>query len=187
MNPLVRKYNFTNIIAYQRLFIEPKPIKNYKVMSNEETPVQEESVEVTNQTTDTMNAENENKPAESRINIIPVNGNVVLKLHKVDQKTATGIIKSAKQIEDEKKNLPKFVELVAVGAGSRFEIGQYVMISPGAQYVKITDTDGEDYAVMEDFQILAIATGQLLAEAKTLAAKKVLKEFASGATLKPIY
>lgn len=106
----------------------------------------------------------EQTPASSKIDVTPVNGNLILSIPKISKKTPGGLIKTDGQMEEERKKLPKYSEVVAVCKNSDFKVGQYVMIQGGAGYNKI-EVDGDDYAIIEQFSVIAIAEGKVKQQA----------------------
>lgn len=98
--------------------------------------------------------ETEVKKAESLIGVIPMNEHIIVKMPHIEKKTKGGIIKSDKILEEEKKKLPRYVEVVAVAQNSEFSIGEYVRPAPDAGYVRIEE-DGENYGIISSFAIIA--------------------------------
>lgn len=130
--------------------------------------------------------QNEAKSAQSNIDVIPVNGHVIVAIPRVSKKTEGGIIKSEKAMEEERKSLPKFVEVVAIAENSEFNVGDYVMINAGSNYLKITHED-QDYGILDSFSIVATVVGKMKEEAiKIFNERKILEASQrTAAALKP--
>lgn len=107
---------------------------------------------------ETLEKENVKK-GESLIGIVPMNGHVIVKMPFISKKTKGGLIKSDKVVEEEKKALPRYVEIVAVAQNSEFNIGDYVRIAPDAPYVRVEE-DAEHYGIIDSFSIIAMLVGE---------------------------
>jgi len=89
---------------------------------------------------------------EKKVNFKPLNRNMLVIAPVIDEKTKSGIIKSEKQITDEKKNMDIFLEVAAISDDvSTVIVGDKILIS-GSQ--KGFELDGTLYFIVHELSLI---------------------------------
>lgn len=89
---------------------------------------------------------------EKKVNFKPLNRNMLVIAPVIDEKTKSGIIKSEKQIADEKKNMDMFLEVAAVSDDVlTIKVGDKILVS-GSQ--KGFELDGILYFIVHELSII---------------------------------
>ena len=88
----------------------------------------------------------------SKINFIPEAGLIVVEIPQIEEKTKSGIIKSAKAIEEEKASSDHFVQVVAVPDNfeSNIKVGDKILLN--ASQINMITIDNKQYGLIrKDF------------------------------------
>ena len=90
-------------------------------------------------------------------NFQPLQDYVVVLIPKLSNKTAAGIMKSERMIEQEMRDIPQVFEVVAVGEKvETVQVGQYVLCTRVSNIPVESNKEGFEVAVVRMFDIVGV-------------------------------
>lgn len=105
--------------------------------------------------------ENQRKPYETTLELIPKNGMIIVEMPVIAKKTPSGLHKTDKQIQEEANKMPKFVKVVGIAEDVYdVKVGEFVMLAEGSMPRKVVIND-LFYGLIENGAVIATAIGGL--------------------------